>query len=449
MNTGQRDGFSSKFGVFAAATGSAIGLGNIWRFPYVVGENGGAAFLLIYLGFVFLIGIPVMLSEFTIGRKAQLNAYGSFKKLAPGKPWYIVGLMGIVAAFTILAFYSTVAGWTLEYVYQSFVNLFANRGETNPANVFNEFHTGTTRPLLWQLLFMVLTAGIILGGVKKGIEKYSKILMPVLFLILVILCVRSLTLPGAAEGLAFLFRPDFTKINADVILNALGQAAFSLSIGMGALITYGSYIRKNNNLTKTAFQVSIADLTIAILAGVAIFPAVFAFNVAPEAGAGLVFIVLPSIFQQMAGGAIFEFMFFILLTIAALTSSISILEVVVAYFVEEFKIKRVKATFLATFAIAIVGVFATLSFSSLSNFKIFNLTIFDSLDFLSANILLPLGALLIVLFLAYFYPLNKTKEEISNNGKLKLYLFSVYVFVIKFLAPIAITIVFLKGIGLF
>jgi len=219
MNTGQRDGFSSKFGVFAAATGSAIGLGNIWRFPYVVGENGGAAFLLIYLGFVFLIGIPVMLSEFTIGRKAQLNAYGSFKKLAPGKPWYIVGLMGIVAAFTILAFYSTVAGWTLEYVYQSFVNLFANRGETNPANVFNEFHTGTTRPLLWQLLFMVLTAGIILGGVKKGIEKYSKILMPVLFLILVILCVRSLTLPGAAEGLAFLFRPDFTKINADVILN--------------------------------------------------------------------------------------------------------------------------------------------------------------------------------------------------------------------------------------
>lgn len=449
MSSGNRDGFSSKFGVIAAATGSAIGLGNIWRFPYVAGENGGGAFLLIYLGFVLLIGIPVMLSEFSIGRKAQRNAAGSFKVLAPGKPWYIVGLMGIVAAFVILAFYSTVAGWTFEYVYQSAINIFKGKPDISYEETFNSFHTGTVRPLIWQLIFMILTALIILGGIKKGIEKYSKILMPLLLLLLVTLCVRSVCLQGATEGLKFLFAPDFSKINADVILNALGQAAFSLSIGMGALITYGSYIRKNNNLTKTAFQVSLADVAIALLAGIAIFPAVFAFGIAPESGAGLVFIVLPAVFDQMAGGQIFEFMFFALLGIAALTSSISILEVVVAYFSEEFKIKRKQATLLATSSIAIIGVFATLSFSTISDFKIFGLTVFDSLEFFAANLLLPLGALLIVIFLGYFYSLKKTKAEISNNGKLSMPIFPIYVFVIRFLAPIAITIVFLRGIGLF
>jgi len=444
-----RDGFTSRFGVIAAATGSAIGLGNIWRFPYVAGENGGGAFLLVYFAFVLLIGIPVMLSEFSIGRKAGRNACGAFKTLAPGKPWFIVGLMGIVAAFVILAFYSTIAGWTLEYVYLSLTGVFSNKSTSDPALIFQNFHTGTAKPLIWQLVFMALTAAIILGGVKKGIERYSKILMPLLFLILVILCVRSLSLPNASEGLKFLFNPDFSKINSGVILSALGQAAFSLSIGMGALITYGSYIQKNNNLTKTAFQVSLADILIAVLAGIAIFPAVFAFGVQPDEGAGLVFIVLPSVFQQMTGGFAFSILFFVLLAIAALTSSISILEVVVAYFVEEFKVKRKIATFWAALSASIVGVFATLSFSSLSEVKLLGLTIFDLLDFFAANLLLPLGALLIVVFLGWFYPLFKTKEEISNGGVLKMRFFSVFVIIIRFLAPIAIAIVFLNGLGLF
>lgn len=449
MSLNKRDGFTSKFGVIAAATGSAIGLGNIWRFPYVAGESGGGAFLLVYLGFVVLIGIPVMLSEFSIGRKAQRNAYGSFKKLAPGKPWFIVGLMGIVAAFIILSFYSTVAGWTLEYIFQAGKGLFVKTQDVCPQIAFEDFQTSSVRPLIWQLLFMILTAGIIIGGVKKGIEKYSKILMPVLLVILLILCARSLSLPGAGAGLKFLFNPDFSKLDANIILSALGQAAFSLSIGMGALITYGSYIGKKNNLSNTAVQVSLADVAIALLAGIAIFPAVFAFNIAPESGAGLVFIVLPGIFAQMPGGAIFEFMFFLLLGIAALTSSISVLEVVVAYFVEEFKIKRKKATILAASAISFIGVFATLSFSSLAELKIFGLCIFDLLDFTAANLLLPLGALLIVIFVGWFYPIGKTQAEISNYGKLKMKIFPVFVIIIKFVAPVAITIVFLNEIGFF
>jgi len=446
-NENSRDGFNSKFGVIAAAAGSAIGLGNIWRFPYVVGENGGGAFLLIYLGFVLLIGIPVMLSEFAIGRSAQKNAAGSFKSLAPGKPWYIVGLMGIVAAFVILSFYSTVAGWTIEYVIMSLKNGFAGKNQQELNLLFQDFHTGAFKPLLWQIIFMILTALIVLLGVKKGIEKYSKILMPLLLLILFILCIRSLTLEGASEGLKFLFRPDFSKINASVILSALGQAAFSLSIGMGALITYGSYIKKDNNLTKTAFQVSIADVFIAILAGIAIFPAVFAFNISPSEGTGLVFIVLPNIFQQMAGGYIFSLMFFILLLIAALTSSISILEVVVAYLVEEFNIKRKWATILAASAIAFIGVFCTLSFSSLKDVLFFNRSIFDTMDFLSANILLPLGGLLIVLFLGWFYASDKIKNEISNHNQLSMAFYPLFRIIIKFIAPIAITIVFLNGLG--
>ncbi|PLX13552.1 MAG: sodium-dependent transporter, partial [Marinilabiliales bacterium] len=305
-----RDSFGSKFGVIAATAGSAVGLGNIWRFPYVAGESIGGAFVLIYLAFIFIIGVPVMLSEFTIGRKAKLNTFGAFKKLAPGKPWYIIGIMGLVAAFFILAFYSTIAGWTLEYIVKAFANGFENQ---NTTIIFESFKSSTFRPLLWQFVFMGLTAWIVFSGVKDGIEKYTKILMPLLFVLIVIMCVRSLTLDGASKGLEFLFKPDFSKITWGVILEALGQAAFSLSIGMGALITYGSYINKDNNLPKTAFQVSLADTLIALLAGVMIFPAVFALGMNPEAGPGLVFQVLPELFMKMPGGYVFSIVFFILL----------------------------------------------------------------------------------------------------------------------------------------
>jgi len=443
-----RDNFSSKLGVIAAAAGSAVGLGNIWRFPYVAGENGGGAFLLIYLGFIFAIGFPVMLAELTIGRRAQRNALGSFKKLAPGKPWYLIGLMGIVAAFMILAFYSTIAGWTLEYLVQAFSNGFAGKSSEQLKESFEVFRSGTYRPLLWQLVFMFLTAFIIYKGVKHGIEKYTKILMPVLVVLIIVVCIRSLTLDGAKEGMAFLFKPDFSKITWPVILDALGQAAFSLSIGMGTLITYGSYIRKDTNLPSTALQVTAADTIIAILAGVMIFPAVFAFNIDPAEGSGLVFIVLPNIFEQMPGGYFFSIIFFTLLSIAALTSTVSVLEVVVAYFSEELNMSRGKATIIAASAITVVGVFATLSFGPLKNATLLGRTVFDWFDYLSANLLLPLGAILIVVFVGWYLGKKNVKDEITNQGELRGRFINVFMMIVKFIAPIAITLVFIYGLGL-
>lgn len=440
-----RDSFGSKFGVIAAAAGSAVGLGNIWRFPYVAGESGGGAFVLIYLGFIFIIGVPVMLSEFVIGRKAKLNTFGAFKKLAPGKPWFIIGIMGLVAAFFILAFYSTIAGWTLEYIVKAFSNGFKNQDTTI---IFESFKSSTFKPLLWQFIFMILTAWIVFSGVKDGIEKYTKILMPLLFVLILLMCVRSLTLDGASKGLEFLFKPDFSKITWGVVLEALGQAAFSLSIGMGALITYGSYINKENNLSRTAIQVSIADTLIAILAGVMIFPAVFALKMDPQAGPGLVFQVLPELFMKMPGGYFFSIIFFILLAVAALTSTVSLLEVVVAFASEELKMTRRKATIMGSAAIWLVGIITTLSFSNLSDLKIFDKTIFDLLEYIAANILLPLGALLIVVFLGWYLGKKVIADELSNEGTLKMKFLGVFVFIIKFIAPVAIALVFFNSIGL-
>lgn len=443
-----RDSFGSKFGVIAATAGSAIGLGNIWRFPYVAGENGGAAFLIIYLGFILVIGIPVMLSEFIIGRSAQLNAYGAFRKLAPGKPWYFVGLMGVVAAFMILSFYTAVAGWTLEYLFQSFTNGFKGMSSAQLSTMYTSFIESTWRPLLWFFVFMGLTGAIIMAGVQKGIEKYTKILMPVLLLILVILCIRSLTLPGAMDGIDFLFRPDFSKITTSTVLEALGQAFFSLSIGMGTLITYGSYIRKDDNLGTTALSVATADTFIAILAGVAIFPAVFAFNIEPAAGEGLVFITLPNIFLQMPGGYFFSIMFFILLSVAALTSTISVLEVIVAFFVEELKLTRKAATILATASVSVLGVMSVLSLGIMADVKLFGFSVFGLMDFASANILLPLGGLFIVLFVAWYFGRNKVLNELSSEGMHSAWYITFFMFVIKFLAPLAIVFIFMQGIGL-
>jgi NSS family neurotransmitter:Na+ symporter len=443
-----RDSFGSKLGVIAAAAGSAVGLGNIWRFPYVTGQNGGGAFLLIYLIFILAIGFPVMLAELTIGRRAQRNALGSFRKLAPGKPWYMVGMMGIVAAFLILAFYSTIAGWTLEYLVQAITNSFDGKSAGELKTSFENFQGSTFRPLIWQVVFMFLTGYIVFSGVKNGIEKYTKILMPVLLLLIIVICIRSLTLPGAKEGLVFLFKPDFSKITWPVILDALGQAAFSLSIGMGTLITYGSYIQKDNNLPVTALQVSATDTFIAVLAGVMIFPAVFAFNIDPAEGFGLVFIVLPNIFEQMAGGYFFGILFFILLAIAALTSTVSVLEVVVAYFSEELKMTRHRATIIASVAITFVGLFATLSFGPLSGFKLLDRTIFGWFDFLSANILLPLGAIFIVLFVGWVLGRKNVREELSNEGAVKLPLLNIFMWIVKLVAPLAIALVFIYGLGL-
>ncbi len=443
-----REGFTSRFGIICAAAGSAIGLGNIWRFPYIVGDSGGGAFLLIYLGFIILLGIPVMLSELIIGRRGQRNALGSFKRLAPGKSWHLVGVMGIVAAFMILAFYSTIAGWTLEYVIKSLGNAFSGKDSGEINSMFTSFHTQAIRPLFWQMIFMAMTAWIILSGVQKGIEKYTKVLMPFLLLLLIIMAIRSITLPGAGDGLRFLFQPDFSAVNSSVLLAALGQAFFSLSIGMGALITYGSYIQKQNNLGNISVEVSLADTLIAILAGVAIFPAVFDFGLDPAEGPGLIFTVLPNIFQQMPGGYFFSIIFFVLLAIAALTSSISILEVVVAYLTEELKMTRKKATIMAATAAFFVGIFCTLSFGSLSGASISGLTIFGVLDFTASNLLLPLGGLLIVVFVGWYMKRADVKDEMSNSGLLRVRLFDALIFILRFIAPVAIAIVLFDSLGI-
>lgn len=481
-NQAKRDGFSSKFGIIAAAAGSAIGLGNIWKFPYITGENGGAAFIIIYLICIALIGLPVMLSEFIIGRRAQKNAVGSFKGLAPNTPWFLTGWMGIGAAFMILSFYGVVAGWTIHYVILSLQNVFSSWAEGQSVTVFVDFISGADGkwwlPVVYQLIFMALTAAIVIGGVKDGIERYSKILMPLLFVLIIILDVRAVTLNGASAGLEFLFKPDFGKItsNPSAVLDALGHAFFSLSLGMGTMITYGSYIGKKENLGTTALQVTIADTLIALLAGLAIFPAVFAYGINPEGGPGLVFMTLPSVFGQMPFGALFSIMFFALLTVAALTSSVSILEVVVAYFKEELNLGRKKATVIGGTLISIFGVFCSLSYSQIEIFsgKIFpwleltkvkemsgdvivseswkilhHMNFFDWLDKISANILLPLGGLFIILFVGHKMRKEDVLEEISNNGALKVTYFVTFEVLAKWIAPIGIVVVFLYNLGIF
>jgi NSS family neurotransmitter:Na+ symporter len=447
-STGERDSFSSKFGVIAAAAGSAIGLGNIWRFPYVTGENGGGAFLLIYLCFVIAIGIPVMTSEFIIGRSAQRNPYGAFRLLAPNRPWYLIGLMGVAAAFMILAFYTTVAGWTLEYCFQAVTGNLTGKSDKELTIMFDEFQNNSFRPFLWFIIFMGLTALIIFSGVQRGIERYTKILMPLLLVLLILLCIRSLTLEGSKAGLLFLFKPDLSKITPKVILEALGQAFFSLSIGMGTLITYGSYIRKNENLASSAVYVGIADTLIAVIAGIAIFPAVFALGGSPASDKGLVFIVLPGIFQKIPFGNIFALIFFVLLGVAALTSTISVLEVIVAFLVEELKMKRHKATLVATSAVSILGLITVWSLGGLKGFTLLDKNIFSLLEYLTANVMLPLGGLFIVLFIGWYFAPQRTKMELTNDGALKGSYIPLFMFLVRFVAPVAIAMVFLYSLGI-
>lgn len=445
----KRDTFSSKFGVIAATAGSAIGLGNIWKFPYMVGENGGAAFIIIYLFFVAMIGIPVMTSEFIIGRKAKQNVFGAFKKLTNNKYWRIIGIMGVLAAFLILAFYSTIAGWTMEYLYLATKNAFANKNAHDIENMFNTFSTDTYKPIILQIIFMIISAFIVIKGIKKGIEKYTKILMPLLLLIIIYLDVTALFLKGGADGISFLFKPNFAKITPNSILNALGLAFFTLSLGMGVLMTYASYFQDNTNLTQTSISVSVADTVIALLAGIAIFPVVFAFGAKPGLGPGLVFITLPNIFLQIPGGYLFSILFFLLLGVAALTSSISLLEVVVAYLSEEQNMSRKKATIITTTIITMLGVFCTLSFSVLKNFLIAGKNIFNLFDFVASNLLLPLGGLLISVFVGWVLEHHVVKQELTNKGTVKIISIKLFIFLVKYLAPIFIFIVFLHGVGVF
>ncbi len=450
-NNVQRDGFSSRLGIIAAAAGSAIGLGNIWKFPYITGVYGGAAFILVYLVCIALIGLPVMLSEFLIGRRAQANAIGSFKKLRPNTPWYFTGWLGFAAAFIILSFYGVVAGWTMDYVFRAIMGAFSGQTPDQLGAMFGGMISDPIRPIIWQVIFMIITAGVILGGVKDGIERYTKILMPLLLVIIIILDVRAITLPGASEGLKFLFAPDFSKLSGEAIMSALGHAFFSLSLGMGTMITYGSYIGKKENLGETALQVTIADTAIALLAGLAIFPAVFAFGIEPGAGPGLVFITLPNVFNQMPGGYIFGILFFVLLTVAALTSSVSILEVVVAYFTEDLKMNRAKATWTATGIITILGAIESLTNGVWSGFKLpwvigEPLGFFDWMITLSDH-MLPIGGFFIALFVGWGMQPKDLEDEVTNGGLVSAKWFNIFLWLTRVVAPIAILIVILNLVG--
>lgn len=449
----ERAKFGSKIGIIMASAGSAVGLGNVWRFPYETGNNGGAAFIIIYIGCVLLLGMPIMISEFLIGRHSQANTARAYQKLAPGTQWKWVGRLGVLTGFLILSYYTVVAGWTLEYIYQALTNSFVGKTSTDYINGFNDFSSSIWRPIMWFVLFMLMTHFIILKGIEKGIEKYSKIMMPMLFIIVIILVVCSVSLPNAGEGLKFLLKPDFSKINGNTFLNAMGQAFFSLSLGMGCLCTYASYFGKDANLGKTAISVGTIDTVIAILAGFIIFPAAFSVGIHPDSGSSLVFITLPNVFQQAFHGLpilsyLVSVMFYILLALAALTSTISIHEVATAYLHEEFNMTRKKAAWMVTSGCLILGIICSLSLGVWSKYTLFGMNIFSLFDYVTAKLMLPIGGFFISIFTGWYLDKKIVWSEITNDGSIKVHVYKSIIFILKYLAPLAILLIFVNGIGI-
>ena len=436
-----REHWGSRIGFILAAAGSAVGLGNIWRFPYITGKYGGAAFVLVYLALIFIVGFSVMLAEMAIGRKAQLNAVGSFEKLRGGA-WPIVGWMGVVAGFMILSFYAVIGGWTIKYFIWSFTGLMGDAAAGKAGDVFGAFVTNTPQVIMYQAIFMLITIWVVYKGIGEGIEKYCKILMPALFIILLILIVRSVTLEGAGKGLEFYLKPDFSKLTGESFAAALGQAFFSLSLGMGCMITYGSYVDKQTGLPGSAIQVCVIDTAVAILAGLAIFPAVFAFGVDAGAGPGLTFVTLPSVFAKMAGGTIWSALFFLLLFIAALTSAISLLEVVAAYVIDKGW-ARPKAAVIMGLLIFALGVPSAMSLTGAP--KIAGKDFLDAMDFLSSNVLLPLGGVFIALFVGWFWTAD-ARREVTNEGTHSFGMMEPWIWVCRVIAPLGILYIFITGL---
>lgn len=443
-----REGFATTLGVLAATLGSAVGLGNIWKFPSLTGQNGGAAFVLVYMLCVLAIGIPVMISEFIIGRRAQANNVGAFKKLAPNRPWYLAGVFGVAAAFLIMFFYTDVAGWVYSYAFRALMGGFSGVRPEQTADIFGNYVGSVAGPLAWQWIVLVTISVIIIAGVTKGIERMTKTLLPILFVLLIVCDIRALTLPGAMEGVNYLLNPDFSKITAPVVLAALGLAFFKLSVGMGTMTTYGSYIGKGENMPANAFKVALSDTLVSLLAGLAIFPAVFAFGFKPDAGPSLLFITIPAVFQTMPFGQLFLTMFFVLAAIAATGAMISLLEVPVAYLTEERRWSRLRATIVSAGAMGVVGSLATLSTSVLADSLIFGKTWFDLFDYVSSNILLPVGGILICLFVGWYLGPKVVHDEASNGGRLNNGLFlRGFIVLVRYVAPIAILLVLLNGLG--
>ncbi|MBC8014766.1 MAG: sodium-dependent transporter [Sporomusaceae bacterium] len=447
-----REKFSSGLAVFFATLGSAVGLGNIWKFPYLTGQNGGGAFLLVYFLCILFVGLPVMLSEFYIGRKTRKNAVGALKQLKPGTAWKNIGTAGVGAAYMIMFFYSCVAGWVYYYLFKAISGDFIGVTMESAKAQFGSVIMGPISPIIWQFIVMAVVAGILAMGVKKGIEKITTTLMPLLFVLIIICDIRALTLPGAAEGVKFLFHVDFGQLSAAAVLAALGLAFFKLSLGMGTMMTYGSYFTEDNNMLGTAVKVALSDTLVSMLAGLAIFPTVFSFGMEPGAGPGLLFMTIPLVFSQMPFGNILLISFFFLTSIAATTAMLSLVEVPVAYWSEERGMSRKKAAVMNAVIIAVVGVLATLSVdkaSVLGDITIFGMGFFDLFDYISSNVLLPLGGLFIAIMMGYSIKREEVVAELSNQGKLKIAkLVSVYFFLIRYVTPLLLIVVFLNAIGI-
>lgn len=437
-----------KLSAVLVAAGSSVGLGNIWRFPYVAGDNGGGAFLLIYIGCVLLLGLPIMLAEFAVGRTTRRNAVGAYHAL--DRRWSFIGYNSVLAAFLILGFYFVVSGWTAEYTVHSLTGELASLSTAEEyAAQFEGFISNPWRPLLYTLLFILATHAVIALGVQKGIERSAKVLMPLLFIILIALSIHSLLMPGAAEGMRFLFRPDFSKVTASTLLTALGQAFFSLSVGIDTMVTYASYFKPETNLRHTALNVTLLDTLVAVLAGVVIFPAVFTAGIAPSSGPSLVFITLPGIFNGMPLSMVWSTVFFLLLVVAALTSTISLHEVITAYLHEEWHLSRRSAAWLTTLSTAALATLASLSLGLLGGWRICGLTLFDALDFATANILLPLGGLFTCIFVGWKLDPERFREQLSNHGTLRCRIHGLLIFLLRWVCPVILLLVFLDNLGLY
>lgn len=433
-----------------ATLGSAVGLGNIWKFPFLTGMNGGASFLVVYILCTFVVGLPIMIGEILVGRHARANAIESYSSLSPkGQPWGLIGVFGVFSAFLIMAFYTEVAGWVFAYVFKGIGHAFG-AAQDDPGAIFTSLVEDPVQSLLWQWGVLAFVGLIIMLGVSKGIEKTVKRLMPMLFVLLLVVCVRSLTLPGAGEGMAFLFTPDFSKIDGTVILMAMGLAFFKLSVGMGTMTTYGSYYRDDQNVPVTAVRVMLSDLMISILAGIAVFPAVFSFGFKADAGPSLLFITLPAVFDAMPFGNIMQVAFFILTAAAATGAMLSLYEVPVAFATESMGWSRRKGALVTGLGLALFGAPAALASSLTKDWKLFGMNFFDIYDFLSSNIMLPAGGFFICMFVAWIFGDKAVRKAMSNNGALNNgVVASLFMVLVRFVTPVLVLVVLLNGLGVF
>ncbi len=441
--------WASRFGFILAAAGSAIGLGNIWKFPYITGQNGGGAFVLVYLACIFLVGLPIMMAEFLIGRHGQRNAVGSFASLeGKGSPWCLVGWLGVAASFVLFSFYSVVAGWSFAYLFKAVSGALAGRSADEINALFGQLVSSPGLLIFWQALFIVSTVGIVLGGIRGGIERWSKILMPLLFLLLVLLFLRGMFSPGARAGLEFMFRPDFHKLTPAALLDALGHAFFTLSLGAGVMITYGSYLDRDTDLFSLSLRITLLDTMVALLAGLAIFPIVFASGLEPAAGPGLVFQTIPIVFSTLPFGSVLATIFFILLAFAALSSSISMLEAVVAYLIDEKEWSRTLSTLLVGAAAFLFGLPSALSFNRWAEVKpFFGKNFFDLCDMVVSSYMLPLGGLFVAIYAGWFWKGTEEKSELVGPTS-RPWLFPLWHFLLRFVAPAAVLIILLNQIGI-